>query len=256
MMVNRKVAFITGASGAIGSSIARLLHESNIYVVLGYNFSFDSVCKLLESIGKDKNSIINCDVSSRESVINAFEEIYKKYGRIDYLVNVAAFTKDVPIDEIYSIDESTIDSMMNVNFKGTVWCCLEIIEWMKKIRDSGVNSKSRCSIVNISSNAIKTHNASNIFYISTKSALQLFTESMALYYGNYARLNCVAPGLILSNITKNRFNKSKDYVLSKTPTGELAKPEDIAIVVKMLLLDSSAVSGQTIYVDGGRTIGD
>ncbi len=254
-MEKRKVAFIIGASGVIGESIANQLSHSNIDLVLGYNKSLESISSLHKSIGTENSSILKIDISSRKSVTSAFNKIYKKYSRLDYLVNVAGYTETIPIDEMYEVSESSIDLMMNINYKGAVWCCIEFIEWIKKNISPEANPKDRCSIINISSNSIKTHNASNIFYISSKAALKSFTESMAINFGRYARFNSVAPGLIKSDMTKARFSKSRDFVKSNTPTNELTTPLDIAITVKMLLLESTSINGQTIYVDGGRTIG-
>ena len=146
-------------------------------------------------------------------------------------------------------------SLLDINIKGALWCCLEALQYMINDHKAGVERVLEKSVVNICSNSIKTHNASNIIYISSKAALQSLTESLALHYGKHARFNAVAPGLISSNLTSNRYSAAKERVLNKTPTGKLSTPQDVSKVVKMLLLGSPAINGQTIYVDGGRTVG-
>jgi 3-oxoacyl-[acyl-carrier protein] reductase len=251
-----KVAFITGATGSIGSAIARLLYESGVDVVLGYMQATDAANEILSSFGTDNNCIaIRCDVSNRKSVVSAFKAIHDKYGKIDYLVNNAAYTEDVPIENIYNINPSIVDKILDVNIKGAFWCCLEALQYMTNNHKVDLESTSENSVVNICSNSIKTHNASNIIYTSSKVALQSLTESLALNYGKYARFNAVAPGLISSNLTSNRYSTIKEHVLNNTPTGKLSTPYDVAKIVKMLLMSSPAINGQTIYVDGGRTVG-
>jgi 3-oxoacyl-[acyl-carrier protein] reductase len=251
-----KVAFITGATGSIGSAISQLLYESGVDVALGYLQATETANEMLSSWDRDKNCIaIKCDVSNRKSVVSAFQAIHDKYGRIDYLVNNAAYTEDVPIEDIYNVNPYSVDKILDINIKGALWCCLEALKYMKNDLKVAAESKSEKSVVNICSNSIKTLNASNIIYISSKAALQSITESLALHYGKQARFNAVAPGLISSNLTNNRYSAAKERVLNNTPTGKLPTPQDVAKVVKMLLIGSPAINGQTIYVDGGRTVG-
>ena len=252
-----KVVFITGATGSIGSAIARSLHKSDVDIVLGYFRAADTANEILASWGADHNCIaVKCDISNRESVVSAFQAIHDKYRRIDYLVNNAAYTEDIPVEALYKINSETVDKILGINIKGALWCCLEALKYMNNDSKTPIEKVTEKCIVNICSNSIKTHNASNIVYISSKAALQSLTESMALHYGKYARFNSVAPGLISSNLTNKRYSEVKERVLSKTPTGALPGPEDIAEAVKVLLLDSISINGQTLYVDGGRTIGN
>ena len=159
-----KVAFITGATGSIGSAIARLLYESGVDVVLGYLQATDTANEILSSWGTDNNCIaIKCDVSNRKSVVSAFQTIHDKYGRIDYLVNNAAFTEDILIEDIYNINPGIVDKILDINIKGALWCCLEALQNMTNDHKAAVESESEKSVVNICSNSIKTHNASKYY---------------------------------------------------------------------------------------------
>jgi 3-oxoacyl-[acyl-carrier protein] reductase len=244
-----KIAFVTGATGTIGSAIAKCLHETGIQVVLGYMSSHQGAEEILASWGNHQSMAIHCDISSRKSIVAAFQRIYDRYGRIDFLVNNAAWTEHIPVKDLYSVSEETIDRILSVNFKGALWCCLEGLEYFKK--NPGNNS-----VVNICSNALKTHNASNLVYISSKAALQALTESLALHHGQVARFNTVAPGLIASKMTKGRFTQVQQIILNKTPIRQLATADDVAETVKMLLCGPAALNGQILFVDGGRTIGN
>ena len=135
-------------------------------------------------------------------------------------------------------------------------CCFEFIRCIKEELKDNNEKKSNKSVINILSNSIKTHHASNIIYTSSKAALQSLTESLALHYGKYARFNAIAPGLMNSELTADRFEKVFGDVLKKTPIGRLVSPLEVSILVKILITDMKSINGQTIYLDGGRTIGN
>lgn len=245
-----KVLFVTGGSGTIGSEIVRIMNCSNTITAIGYNNSLEETDKLMKSLDYPENAIaVKCDLENEQSIKDAFRFIFKRFGRIDFLVNNAAYTENIPGNQSLDIEKKTIDKIFEVNFRGAVLCSFEAVKYILK------NDSNNGNVVNIVSNSLKTHNASNIIYIASKAALQSFTESMAVHYGEFVKFNAVAPGLINSNITNSRYKRIEQSVLDKTPVGRLASSKDIANTVKFLLLDNVAINGQTLYVDGGRTIG-
>ena len=141
-----KIAFITGATGSIGSAISQLLYESGVDIALGYMQANETANEIISSWGIDNNCIaIKCDVSNRESVVSAFKTIHDKYGRIDYLVNNAAYTKDIPIDDVCNIKSDIVDKILDINLKGALWCCLEALKYMTdndKIGEERASEKS------------------------------------------------------------------------------------------------------------------
>ena len=238
----RKVALITGGNGTIGSSIVTKL-SSEYDIIITYNKSKDKANSILESIGSDNNIILKVDLSSVKSIKSMFNEIDKKYGRLDLLVNNASFTKESSVEDI---EESVIEKVIELNLKSVFYCSREFLKFCDGSFDN--------NIINIGSNSVRTLNASNIIYIACKAATESLTKSFAKKYGELVRVNCVNPGLIESNLSKDFFRDRKEYVISQTPTKKLCSPSDIADVVYNIVTNMKMVNGQCIDVDGGRTL--
>ena len=238
----RKVALITGGNGTIGSSIVTKL-SSEYDIIITYNKSKDKANSILESIGSDNNIILKVDLSSVKSIKSMFNEIDKKYGRLDLLVNNASFTKESSDEDI---EESVIEKVIELNLKSVFYCSREFLKFCDGSFDN--------NIINIGSNSVRTLNASNIIYIACKAATESLTKSFAKKYGELVRVNCVNPGLIESNLSKDFFRDRKEYVISQTPTKKLCSPSDIADVVYNIVTNMKMVNGQCIDVDGGRTL--
>ena len=238
----KKVALITGGSGTIGSSIATKL--SSVYdIIVTYNKSKDKANNVLESIGSGNNMILKVDLSSVNSIKSMFDEINKRYGRLDLLVNNASFTKESSVEDI---EESVVDKVIELNLKSIFYCSREFLKFS--------NNGGDYNIINIGSNSVRTLNASNIIYIACKAATESLTKSFAKEYGKFVRVNCVNPGLIKSNLSNDFFENRKKYVLNQTPIRKLCEPCDIADVVYNIVTNMKMINGQCIDVDGGRTL--
>ena len=164
--------------------------------------------------------------------------------------------KKIDYTSSHDVDIETVNKIIGTNYLGAMQCCFEFIRYIKKELDDNNEKKAHKSVINILSNSIKTHHASNIIYTSSKAALQSLTESLALHYGKYARFNAIAPGLMNSELTADRFEKVSKDIIKKTPIGRLVSPTEVSMLIKMLLTDMKSINGQIIYLDGGRTIGN
>lgn len=254
--INKEVVFITGSNGLLGSSIVNSLSSNNFNIVLGYNKSRDKIDDYLKNQSGSSNiEAIHCNLMSRSSITTAFNEIKKKFGKIDCLINNAAYTKNIDYNLSHDIDHETVEKIIATNYTGAMYCCFEFIKCVKEELKDNASIKLNKSVINILSNSIRTHHASNIIYISSKAALQSLTESLAIHYGKYVRFNSIAPGLMKSELTSDRFEKISKDIIKKTPIGKLVEPSDISNLIKMLITDMKSINGQTIYLDGGRTIG-
>ncbi|WP_309122750.1 SDR family oxidoreductase [Paenibacillus sp.] len=177
-----KIAVVTGASGGIGGAVAEALHERGAHVVLAAR----SVDKLNDFAGKlgSRATAIALDVADERSVARAFEEIEARFGRVDLLVNNAGFGRfelvaDAPAD--------SFESMMNVNYFGTVRCTRAALPGMLSRREGW--------IVNVASIAGKTATAKSAGYAATKHAVLGFTNALRQeLHGTGIRVVAVNPG--------------------------------------------------------------
>ena len=151
---------------------------------------------------------------------------------------------------ILDVTEQQLQSVIEVNIKGIVWCCQA---FMPKMRASGGGS-----IVNMSSGAAWTNSPNVGIYPATKAAVESLTKTLALELGrDNIRTNAIGPGLIVSDGTAANFQGDRAAERAKgVPMGRVGAPADIADVVSFLCgNDSRYVNGQIIYVDGGITAG-
>ena len=112
----------------------------------------------------------------------------------------------------------------------------------------------RKDIINISSNSVQTLNASNLGYTACKAAIENLTKSYGKHYANIARINCVAPGLMLTAMTRDSSESRFQEVKNLTPLDRLCTPSDIANTVWAIINNLNFINGQIITVDGGRTL--
>lgn len=240
----KKVAIVTGASNGIGKAIAQQLIIEEYFVVLADIDDVNGI-KLLQEFGTENACFINCNVSNENSVTTLFSLIFEKYKRIDAVVNNAGIIKD---NLIWNMTVKDFDDVLNVNLKGTWLMCREAAKIMKEQKNG--------RIVNIASRAW-LGNAGQSNYSSSKAGVVSLTRVLALELGKYNVLvNAVAPGLIDTALTQNLKADVLQKLIQAQPTKTIGCANDIANAVSFLLnSDTKFITGQTIYVDGGKSIG-
>tara|TARA_E500000178_G_C17023031_1_gene756533 strand:- start:289 stop:984 length:696 start_codon:yes stop_codon:yes gene_type:complete len=186
-----------------------------------------------------------CDIEKILNFENCLNEIFKKYP-IKSVVQNAATT--FPATNLSSLSDDQIFSMLNVNLIATA-------KVIQKLEDPYVVHEHTINYAYISSNSIRTLNASNPFYIATKAASESLVLNFAKRAGHRVKANIIRPGLMPSKLTEARFSDAEKKVVSLTPAGRLAPPKEVAKVVSNVLRDMpSTFHGQIVSIDGGRTI--
>jgi len=243
MLLNNKTAIITGCSRGIG--FATLKHLS---LKLGKIFACvrkidDSFISAISNF-ENKNVIpIEFDLSDREQIKIALDQIKSKTEYVDMLVNNAA-TIDTALFQM--TPDKKIKDIFEINFFSQVYFTQQIVKLMLK--------KKSGSIVFVSSTSSIDGDLGRGSYASSKSALNSISKVISRELGNFnIRVNTIAPGLTNTDMAiKNTKKEIIDYVVSKTSLKRIAKPEEIAKVISFLLSDdASYITGQTIRVDGG-----
>lgn len=254
ILLEGKVALVTGGSRGIGRGICEKLASSGCSIVVNYRESKNEaqeVCRKLSDFGR--HMTIQTDVSSLKDVNGMYDQVMTRYGRLDILVNNAGWTRNVSPHNLNDLDEGIIDRMIGTNLKSVFFCSRRAIDEMKKTQQIE-GSDWRGDIINISSNAVNTLSASNIIYTATKASTNSITRSLAKYYGHVARINAIAPGLNRTELTSDSTEDRFDRVREKTPLGRLSVASDVADCVLALITQMTFVTGQLINVDGGRIL--
>jgi NAD(P)-dependent dehydrogenase (short-subunit alcohol dehydrogenase family) len=240
----KRIAIVTGAAKGIGKTIVERLIAENCFV-MALDIDEKSGNELMTERGKEQVCFIKADISNEKSVELVFEEALKVHKRVDVLVNNAGIIRDNYIANMPSAD---FDLVMNINLKGTWLMCREAAKIMKE-QNGG-------RIVNIASRAwLGNKGQSN--YSASKAGVVALTRVLALELGKYNVLvNAIAPGLIDTPLTQKLETKVLEQLIRAQPTLQMGKPEDVANVVAFLCAEATQfITGQVIYVDGGKSVG-
>lgn len=243
MLLQNKVALITGAARGIGRATALLFAKE------GCNVAFTDIV-LDEKAQSLKNEIEACgvqcamyegDASDFESAHSIVERVHKEMGHIDILVNNVGITQD---GLILRMTEQQWDSVINVNLKSAFNFTHAVSPIMLRQRSGSIISMS--SIVGVEGNAGQAN------YAATKAGVVALMKSVAKELGSRGvRANAIAPGYVLTEMTAALPEKVREEFVNQIPMRRGAEPEEIAKVALFLASDlASYVSGQVILVDG------
>ena len=244
MRLKDKVAIITGGSRGIGFATAVKFLKEGATVVIAANSkdsALKAVCKLKEMFPSSTINGISPDLSSLESVKEAYNEVVSEYGRIDILVNNAGVSESTPFADY---TEETFNKVIDLNVKGVFNSSRAASEYMIN-QGSGV-------ILSTSSMVSITGQPSGVAYPTSKFAVNGMTVSLARELGPKGiRVNAVAPGIIETDMMKAVPKEVIDPMIARIPLGRLGQPEDIANAFAFLASDeASYINGVILSVDG------
>jgi 3-oxoacyl-[acyl-carrier protein] reductase len=243
-LLEGKTALITGASRGIGKAIALKFAGEGADIAVTNIFDddeFKSTIKEIKALGvKTKGYVFN--VASFEDSRKIITDILKDFTKIDILVNNAGITKDTLL---MRMTEEQWDAVIAVNLKSVFNLTKAVLQPMMKQRGGAIINMS--SVVGVSGNAGQSN------YSASKAGILGFTKSIAKEVGSRSiRVNAIAPGFILTEMTEKLPENVKNEWINKIPLRRGGTPDDVSNTALYLACDlSSYVSGQTIHVCGG-----
>lgn len=237
-----KNILVTGSSRGIGAAIAQHLASEGARVAVTYSSGAEAAQKVVEAMPGTGHLCLKLNVSDESSVTAAFDEISAKFGQLDGLVNNAGITKDQLLLRMKTED---FQAVIDTNLKGVFLCTRAAVKMMLKARTG--------SIVNITSVIGEMGNAGQSNYAASKAGIEGFAKSVAQEVASRGiRVNCVAPGFIITEMTDVLTDQQKSAILSKVPLNQLGGVEDIANATAFLLSsDAKYITGHTLSVNGG-----
>jgi 3-oxoacyl-[acyl-carrier protein] reductase len=246
MVLDGRIAIVTGASRGIGRSIALALAGRGAAVVVNYASNAgaaDEVSQLIRDYG-GRVLTYKANVAEPAEAAALVKAAIDEFGGLDILVNNAGITRD---NFILRMKDEDWDQVLGVNLKGAFNCTKAAAKVMIKNRSG--------RIINISSVVALIGNASQANYCAAKAGLIGLTRAMAKELGSRnITVNAVAPGFITTEMTAGLPEDVKETMLSQIPLKKLGGPEEVAELVAFLASDAAGyITGQTIAVDGGMS---
>src|SRR5438477_774764 len=233
-----KVVIVTGGAAGIGRATADRFTAEGARVVVW-----------------DVTSDPKIDVTNREQVEAAANDVASKHGRIDVLVNNAGITRDAQHVKwkdgavVSDMEDAQFDAVINVNLRAVFVCTRAVVPHM--IQAGGGVVRNASSIVGLYGNFAQTN------YAATKAGVISFTKTWARELGKYnIRVNAVAPGFIGTDMVRAMPQKVVESMAQKTPLARLGEPDDIANAYVWLASDAAKfIHGAVLSVDGGLVLG-
>ena len=240
-----KTIIVTGGATGIGQAFALTSAAHGAKVMVADMNPADETLDLIRSNGGEAE-YVKTDVSDEASAKAMAKATQDWSGRVDGLINNAAYFREVKLTPFEDISSEIWDRIFDVNVKGIWQCCKGV---MPAMRESGGGS-----IINISSVVAVAGQPGYLHYVATKGAVLSMTKGLAKECGkDNVRVNTIAPGFVITDATKDRPIEWQQSFLKARAISREERPTDLAGTAVYLMSELSAfVSGQTIVVDGGH----
>ncbi len=245
-----RVALVTGGGRGIGHEIVQTLANAGATIAIGEYIAEngDACAELVRGLGREALAV-QADVRDSRSVDAMVARVMAQFGQIDILVNNAGIAQHKPAEEMS--DEEWLN-MLAVNLNGVFWCCRAVGRHMLERGKGAI-----VSIASMSGHIANTPQKQS-HYNTAKAGVIMLTKSLAFEWADRGvRVNCVSPGYIGTEMTRNSLSRRElaDVWLAMTPMRRVGEPRDIAHAVWYLASDAAAfATGTDLVVDGGYTV--
>jgi len=248
MRLKDKVAIVTGAARGIGRATAERLIEEGAKILI-CDIDEEQLTRTAAELGGEDRVLAQfVDVANKAHVEQLVEKAVQHFGRLDIMVNNAGIA---PVVDFLDVTEEMLSRVLDVNLKGAFYGTQAAGRQMIQQGDGGV-------IINMSSINSGLANPNVAPYAISKGGMNQVTSTAAVAFAPHGiRVVGVGPGTIMTDMVAGAFLNSagNHAILSRTPLGRYGQASEIAAVVAFLASDdASYITGETVYVDGGRRV--
>ena len=247
MELRGAVALVTGGNGGLGQRICHALAKEGVHIAVMYAQSHDQaegIARELTSRHQINAAALACDITDSAAVERVVADVTRRFGRLDILVNDAAYNKAIPFPDLDSMTMEEWDKIIAINLTGPMRLMKAVAPVMK--------AHGRGRIVNISSVAGVAPTGSSIAYAVSKAGLTHLTRCMAVALAPETLVNCVAPGLLEG--TRATANLRPEFIERSASTSLLKRAADRDYCADMVvtMCRTETMTGQTVVIDSGR----
>ena len=242
----RKTVIITGSAGGIGSATVLKFARAGYNIGLTYNkTSVASLEEEIKTLGVDFYSV-KIDISDEKQVIKGLNKLFNHFEYVESVICIAGIAEEERL--LIDRNEKDISNIIDVNLKGTIYCNREACKYFM--------SKKRGNIVNVASILGQTGCSGEVVYSASKAGIIGLTKALSKEMGEFGiRINCVAPGMIKTNMTAGFSEEECKVLQSNTSLRRLGEPNDVADVIYFLASEEARfITGECIEVSGGLLI--
>ena len=241
--LNGKTALITGATGPIGGSIARMLHAQGATVCIS-GTRREVLDQLATELGA-RVHVLPCNLADTAQTDALVPQAEQAMGQLDVLVANAGMARD---NLLVQLRDEDWDQVIAVNLSATFRLTRAAVKGMMRRRFG--------RIIAITSVVGTTGNPGQANYVAAKAGIAGMIKAVAQEYAKRGvTANCVAPGFIVTPMTDKLNDKQREIILSKVPAGRAGTPDEVAAAVVFLASNEAAyVTGQTLHVNGGMAM--
>jgi 3-oxoacyl-[acyl-carrier protein] reductase len=247
--IKGKVALVIGGAGGIGAASCVMFADEGAKVVMTHRPGAEPAARAaerLKTLEGEGHAALPADVGDTGTLVALRDEIARRYGRLDILVNSAGFTKAVPHTNLDGLDDALIDRMFEINWRGQ-YAAIRTFAPMLKASGDGL-------VVQVSSIAGFQGSGSSVVYGATKAGLDVMVKSLARVLGPEIRLIAVSPGAVDTNFVPGRGAEFNAKAAAANPLKRIATPEDIGRAIVACATHLTYTTGVRIVVDGGRSL--
>ncbi|WP_051278069.1 SDR family NAD(P)-dependent oxidoreductase [Solimonas flava] len=240
-----RTAIVTGGGTGIGRAVSLRLAAAGCRVAVVYSKSeadADETVEQARRAGGDALAI-RADVADDRQARRLVADVVARFGGLDYLVNNAGITQQLPFDDLEAIADDTWDRLIAVNVKGTFHCCRAAAPYLRAAGGA---------IVNVGSIAGETGYGSSMPYAVSKAAVHGLTRALARALAPEVRVNGIAPGAVATRWWAGHEHKMRQ-LSGDLPLQRISSAEDIADTI-CALLDARSLTGQIVRADNGQTL--
>jgi 3-oxoacyl-[acyl-carrier protein] reductase len=238
-----RIVAITGAAQGLGAAMAERFLKDGAEGVAMIDLKLDTLEDTAKRLDPDRlrTMAIACNVADSQSVVEAFKKINDRFGRVDILINNAGITRDAMA---HKLTVEQFNSVVQVSLNGAFYCVQQVV--------GGMRERGWGRIISLSSLAYRG-NIGQANYSAAKAGIIGLTKTLAFELGQKnITVNCIAPGMINTDIVKTVPEKVMAEFLKATPLHRLGEPDEVASLAAFLASDEAAyISGQCIKITGG-----
>jgi NAD(P)-dependent dehydrogenase (short-subunit alcohol dehydrogenase family) len=255
MELTGRVALVTGGATGIGrATVLALARAGAAGIAINYRSSKREAARLAGEVRAAGADVlcIRADVKSDPQIRRMIGQVERRFGRLDVLVNNAGVTHWVRVPDLEGLTDAMWDDILDTNLKGAFRCARAAAPLLSKTRGMVVNVSSISGIV-------APATMSSLAYGTGKAALIYLTRGLAVALAPRVRVNAVAPAFTDTDWMRRHYGKKYRGVVAKAarqiPLGRVAMPEEIASAIVGLVTGGDFITGQTLIVDGGLSLG-